>query len=122
MSHEVFPSEDKKYIILKLKGKINGKAILKGIQEAHKLGDELCITKHLMDLSEARNIDSDTDKYYFANEDIQNYPGINMKVKVAVLVRPDDHSHDFAETVTRNAGQDITLFRDKESAIRYLLQ
>jgi hypothetical protein len=45
-----------------------------------------------------------------------------LDVRVAVLVRPEDHSHDFAETVTKNAGQDITIFRDREAAINHLLK
>jgi hypothetical protein len=39
---------------------------------------------------------------------------------VAILVRPDDRSHDFAETAMKNAGLSVALFRDRERAIAYL--
>jgi hypothetical protein len=39
---------------------------------------------------------------------------------VALLVDPEDHSHDFVETVGRNAGLNVTLFRDRDAAKQYL--
>lgn len=39
---------------------------------------------------------------------------------VALLVSPDDHSHDFIETVARNAGLNVTIFTDLQAAKAYL--
>jgi len=122
MSYEISVSEDGNYIITKHWGKITSELVIKRTLEAHALGEKLGITKHLMDVTEARNIDSVTNSYTFANEKISSTPGINMSVRVAVLVSSDDHSHDFIETVTRNAGQDITIFRDRKLAIHHLLK
>ena len=83
---------------------------------------ELGITRHLVDLTEARHVDTITNTYEFAYEDMRLHPGINKNARVAVLVSPDDRSHDFVETVTRNAGQNVTLFRDREAAIQHLLK
>ena len=121
-SYEIYPSEDGKYIIAKHWGEMTSDMVMKRTLEAHNLGEKLGITRHLMDVTEATNVDTPTRTYKFANKEIGDSPGINMNVRVAVLVRVDDHSHDFAETVTRNAGQDVTLFRDRESAIKYLTQ
>lgn len=60
--------------------------------------------------------------FKFAYEDIIAPPGIDKKARVAILASPEDHSHDFVETATRNAGLDVTLFRDRGLAIRHLLQ
>jgi hypothetical protein len=90
--------------------------------EAHALAAELGITRHLVDLTEARHVDTVTNTYGFAYEDMQFLPGINKNARVVVLVSPDDHSHDFVEAVTRNAGQNVTLFRDREAAIQHLLK
>lgn len=122
MSHTIYLSEDGKYIVTKHWGEITSELVMKRTQEAHELGKKLGITLHLMDVTEAKNIDSVTKTYKFAYQDIKAFPGINMNVRVAVLVKPDDHSHDFVETVTRNAGQDVTLFRDRELAIKHLLE
>ena len=119
-SYEIFLSEDRKYIVTKHCGPINGEIIIARALEAHALGNKLGITRHLMDVTEATNIDPLAKTYKFAYENIKKNPGINMGVRVAVLVRPGDHSHDFGETVARNAGQDVTIFRDRESAIAHL--
>ena len=39
---------------------------------------------------------------------------------VAILVSPDDRSHDFIETVNRNAGYNVRVFRDADAAISWL--
>jgi hypothetical protein len=122
MSHKIFLSEDKKYIITKHYGDITSEMIMSATIEAHALGEELGITRHLMDVTEATNVEPITQTYKFAYKDIKSVPGINLHVSVAVLIRPEDHSHDFAETVTKNAGQDITLFRDREAAINHLIK
>jgi hypothetical protein len=122
MEYQISVSVDQQYIILKVIGEFTGVELMELITDAHKLGEELGISNHLMDVTEARNMDSITKIYNFAKREIAKYPGINMKAKVAVLVHPEDHSHDFAETVTQNAGQDVTLFRDRNLAISHLLK
>ncbi len=52
---------------------------------------------------------------------MQETPGIDKYAHVAVLVSPDDHSHDFVEVVARNSGLNVTLFRDLAAAIKHLL-
>jgi len=122
MSYSIKPSENGKYIILKHWGEIDRELTTQRNLEAHALGAKLGITRHLVDLTEARHVDTVMNTYEFAYEDMQFLPGINKNARVAVLVSPDDHSHDFVETVTRNAGQNVTLFRDREAAIQHLLK
>ena len=122
MPYKIFVSDDNKYIVTKHIGTINSELILQRIQEAHALGDKLGITRHLMDVTEAKNNEPVVSTYNFAHKDIRRTPGINIKVKVAVLVHPGDHSHDFAEVVTNNAGHNMKLFTDRESAIQHLLK
>jgi len=122
MSYKINLSEGGKYIVTKHWGEITSDIVIERTLEAHALGDELAITRHLMDVTEARNVDSATKTYKFAYDVMRGIPGINATARVAVLVSPEDHSHDFAETVTRNAGQDVTIFRDRGSAIAHLLK
>lgn len=121
MSYTIYPSEDRKYIVLKHWGEINGKLSMKRVLEAHTLGVELEITKYLIDLTEARNMDSVIESYTYAYEDMKTPPGISPNARVAMLVSPEDHSHDFVETVLKNTGHNVTLFRDLELAANYLL-
>jgi hypothetical protein len=121
MSYEIHLSEDGKYIVATHRGELTHESVINGTLEAHALGRKLGITRHLMDVTEARNVDSVTTTYEFAHKEVRETPGIDKTVRVAVLVSPDDHTHDFSETVTRNAGQDVTIFRDRDAAIRHLL-
>jgi CBS-domain-containing membrane protein len=121
MSYTIKVSADGKYIILKHWGDINSEITTQRNLEAHALGAKLGISRHLVDVTEATHVDSATNTYKFAYDNMRTLPGINKKARVAVLVSPDDHSHDFVETVTRNAGQNVTLFRDRKAAIKHLL-
>ena len=122
MSYSIFPSEDGKYIVLKYSGELSRKLNIEHVIEAHALGAKLGITRYLVDLTEARNIDSTPDLYEYAYKDTKTASGLNLNALVAMLVDPDDHSHDFVETVLRNAGHNVTLFRDRGSAINHLLK
>jgi hypothetical protein len=49
-------------------------------------------------------------------------PGINQKARTAMLVSPNDHSHDFIEALFRDSGADVTLFHDRDLAVWHLMQ
>jgi hypothetical protein len=122
MSYTIYPSENRRYIVLKHWGEMNSEFGTTRVLEAHKLGAEIGITRYLVDLTEAINIDPVSKSYKYAYEDMSTPSGINRNARVAMLVSPDDHSHDFVETVLRNAGHNVTLFRDRELAIKHLLK
>ena len=48
--------------------------------------------------------------------------GIDIQAKVATLVSPNDHSHDFMETVSRNAGLQVRIFTDPVEAKQFLME
>jgi hypothetical protein len=121
MAHSIKLSKKKEYIILAIDGDFTGKDMMQYIVEAHALGKKKGISNFLVDVTKARNVDSVLDNYEFAHTDIRNMPGINPQARVASLVSPDDHSHDFIETVMVNVGQPIKLCRDIETAEKYLL-
>lgn len=122
MSYTIYPSEDRKYIVLKHCGEMNSEFGMTRVMEAHKMGAEIGITRYLVDLTEAINVDPAPKSYTYAYKDFETPTGIKRNARVAMLVSPEDHSHDFVETVLRNAGHNVTLFRDRESAIKHLLK
>ena len=121
MSYKIYPSKGRKYIVLKHWGEMNSELAMKRVLEAHTLGEELGITRYLVDLTEARNVDSVSKTFKYAYEDMKGPTGINPNARAAMLVSPEDHSHDFVETVLRNIGHNVKLFRDRELAIKHLL-
>jgi len=120
-SYTISLSDDESYIILKILGKQTAELAMKQNLEAHAFGDELGIGRYLVDATEAVNVDSTLENYSFAYTDMQTPTGINKAAIVALLVSPNDHSHDFIETVSRNVGLNVTIFRDRELAIHHLL-
>lgn len=115
-------SPDGKYIIQKIVGEINTKMALEFDREAHALGRRLGINRYLTDATECRNVASVIENYYFAYKDISLTFNLYRSARVALLVDPEDRSHDFVETACRNAGFDVTIFRDWAEAIRYLVK
>ena len=122
MNYSLAPSEDGKYIILTVRGEINRKIALQQNLEAHALGRKLGVNRYLVDVTAAKNTDTVKDSYDFAYTDMHITEGIDNTARVATVVSPDDHSHDFIETVCRNSGLNLTLFTDFEQAVQHLLK
>jgi len=121
MQYAIKLSEDKTYIILKYVGDITGAVAIKATEESHAIGKEFGIKHYLVDASEARNYENPFKNYNFAYEDLDK-AGIDKTACVALLVDPSDNTHDFVETLMVNAGHNVTLFKNRESAITHLLE
>ncbi len=113
-------SEDSTYIIMKQTGIINKNLGVAYNIEAHKIAMKYRINKYLVDLTEAKNMDTFINKYEFAYKDIQNLPEIFKKEIVAMVVAPDDHSHDFVEKISRKIGFNVIFFRNIVAAEEYI--
>lgn len=120
-THTIRPAPGGKFIEMKVRGEVTRESALRQNLEAHALGQELGIHRYLVDVTEARNVDSVMDDYNFSYADMQKTPGIDRRAVVAMLVSPGDHSHDFIETLSRNTGLNVTLFRDRRAAVRHLI-
>jgi len=120
MDYTVSPSGEETFVILKVTGNITRQTIMPGVVAAHALGGKLALDCYLVDATDATNIETITDNYTFAYSDMRNTEGIDKYARIAVLVSPDDHSHDFVETVARNAGLNFRLFRDRDQAEGFL--
>lgn len=120
MKYSIRPSEKSDYIILTVEGDFTGKTFMKCILESHALGMEMGVHSYLADVTKARNKDSALGTYQFAYSDMKTTQGVDRLAKVAGLVSPGDHSHDFVETACHNAGMSLKLFTDAKEAIAYL--
>jgi hypothetical protein len=122
MDYTITTSNDGTYIILKVKGNITRRTALQMNLEAHALGRQLQIRRYFVDVTEAKNTDVPLDDYELAYSDMRQTEGIDKQARVVALVSPNDHSHDFMETVSKNAGLHLKLFTDPDEAKRYLLE
>lgn len=121
MQYTIDLSEDETYIILKYVGSITRQTAIKASEESHALGRKMAIRRYLVDALEARNTENLLDNYAFAYEDLKQAE-IDRGACIALLVNPQDDSHDFIETLLRNAGHDVTLFKNRDQAIHHLLK
>ena len=121
LKYTITPSKDGKYIIHKIKGEINRKNVIQPNLEAYDLAKKLCIRRHLVDVTEAKNTDSILDSYEFAYTDMTKMDGIDKNAHFAILVSPGDDSHDFIETVLQNAGLYVKKFTDPDLAKSFLI-
>ena len=77
------------------------------------------VTLYLADVREAPNVASTFNQFNLAYEEL---PIMNLHKgsKIALLVSPDDLSHDFIEILFRNAGYVCQRFVDEDEAIGWL--
>jgi len=121
MIYSITVSDDKKYILLKVIGMISRQLALQYNLEAHALGKELGLDRFLLDFTECRNTDTVLRNYKYVYDDMKN-PAINQEARTAMLVSPNEPSHDFIEALFKDAGTDFTIFRDRELALWHLKQ
>ncbi len=119
MKYHISLSADTRYVYAKITGPVDSASLLACILETQQLARQEGVNRHLMDLTESRNHLSTLDNYQFVYRDL-NRSDIDRLTRVAMLVSPDDHSHDFVETLLRNSGRDVTLFTSREEAERHL--
>ncbi len=120
MSYRIYASDDSTYIVLEESGVVTRRRQFQCTLEAHQLGRKLSIRKYLVDVTHAKNAEPPIENYKFAYEDVREEDGIDKTAIVAIVVAPQDHSHDFVETVSKNSGLNVSLFRDKKEAIEFL--
>jgi hypothetical protein len=120
MSYKIAVSKDKKYIEVKSTGVMNNAVARQQNKEVQSLGFALNIDRFLVDVSESRYEEGIVGHYEFINNRKMPENQYNRYARIALLVHPDDDSHNFVETVSRNAGFDITIFRDRDAAVHHL--
>ena len=119
MINEIKISDNGKYIIVQVKENMTRALAERLGLEAVQLGNTKNITRFLYDLRDSRNTETINANYIFAKQDMKRIEP-NPENMIAMLTSPDDKSHDFIETVLRNAGYTVKLFIDEAEAITWL--
>ncbi|HCY75367.1 MAG TPA: hypothetical protein DHV28_05560 [Ignavibacteriales bacterium] len=119
MSYEIKVSDSGKYILLRVNENMTRALAERLGTEALYLGSKKNINCYLYDLRNSVNVESINANYIFANQDMKKLE-TNPNNKIAMLTSPSDKSHDFVETVLRNAGFNVKLFIDEAEALTWL--
>jgi hypothetical protein len=120
MEYLITPSRDGTFIILRVKGNISRQTAMQLNQEAQELGKQLQVKHYLVDVTAAKFTETTIATYELAYSDLRAPKGLAADSRVAILVHPKDESHDFLETVTRNADFSVKKFADPDQARRFL--
>ena len=119
MDYNISVAEDGKYILVKVNKPMTVELGRQCGDDSAKLGARLDVNTYLFDLRSAPNLERVTGNYNFAYEDMDNF-GFKKGTRSALLVNKKDKSHDFIETAFRNAGFNVRLFCDEDSAVAWL--
>ena len=119
MTKEIKVSDNGKYIIVRVNEDMTRTLAESLGLEAMHLGIKKNLNKFLYDLRNSRNKETINANYIFAKQDLKRLDP-NPANKIAMLTSPNDKSHDFIETVLRNAGYNVKLFIIEEEAIIWL--
>jgi len=88
-------------------------------ESATALAKSRGINRFLFDSRLAPNVQSVTLNYEFAYRELSDF-GFPRDSRSALLTAPEDRSHDFMETLFKNAGYAVRLFHDEKQAVAWL--
>ncbi len=118
MSHQLVYSRDKDLIELTVEGTFTMERLKRIAPEVAKLSEESGCQRILNDMSTA-TIDISLGEVYASPQEMDN-SGIRRTTRRALVVPSDFYQAGFLETVTRNRGHNLKVFRDRESALEWL--
>ena len=121
MNYEVKVSDSGKYIIVRVNTDMTRTLADQTGLEATHLGKKNNINLFLYDLRNSINRETVNANYIYAKQEVQKIEP-DYANKIAMLVSQNDKSHDFVETVLRNAGHNVLIFHDEEKALSWLLE
>jgi len=119
MSYTITISENGQYIICRVTGSVTVEISREFAREMDSLSRATNIKRFLTDVREAPNIASVYQNYEYAYKDMIDLK-LQRDVRSAILADSADTTHDFLETVVRNAGYNVRVFRSESAAIAWL--
>ena len=119
MGYEISISENGKYIIIEVVEPITGQLEKRFMKDGLDALKAYGIKKIFINVSKVPNVAGVVEQYQLAYDDAVSQE-LPRDTRIAIFAALDDHSHDFIETVFKNAGYNCSLFRDKNSAIEWL--
>ena len=122
MAYAIKLSDDRKYIVIMVEGFVDNDMAMEYTIESQRLGKKEGISRYLVDLTQSRNVQSVGLNFEFIDRDLRSTDEVDIRGRVALLVSPEDHSHDFIETLSINRGINVRLFRNRADAVAHLLK
>jgi len=121
MSYSASLSENGKFIVCMMEDPITLDDAKEFASKVDRLSRATGVKRVFTDVRGAPNVLSVFENYDFAYKILEGLQ-IQRDVRAATLVDRTDSTHNFAETVIRNAGYNMRLFKDEEAAIAWLFE
>jgi len=119
MKYKISLSEDRTHIRIRVFEAITGDMEREFAEKAIKEAKHHKIHKYLIDVRQAPNVSFISEQFLLSYKDMDRM-SLDRRSKLAVLAEVEDTSHNFIETVFRNAGYNCHLFVDEDSALKWL--
>ncbi len=119
MKYKLTLAESGKYVICQVFEPVTTEFALEFGKAAADASHQHDVSRQLYDVRAVRNVASVHHNYDFAYKDMELLELDNTN-RAAILVDPNDRSHDFVEIVSRNAGYNVRVFTDEQKAIAWL--
>ena len=119
MKFEIALADSRKYVICTVHEPVTTDFALEFGKAASQFARQHGLVRQLYDCRKVRNVDSVFHNYDFAYRDMVNLE-LEHNNRAAILVEATDRSHDFVQTVLRNAGYNVKVFVDEQQAIEWL--
>src|SRR5512141_1905006 len=119
MPYRILLSDDGGHVLVRASGSFGRDEALRAAAEAWDLARAHALDRFFYDLRLARNTESVLSNSEFVHAKMPTV-ALERHARVALLTAPDDRSHDFIATVSRNAGYNVELFTDPEAAAAWL--
>jgi hypothetical protein len=119
MSYKIAISENGNFIICEVTGQFTVEVAKQFTIELDRVSRATGIKRFMTDVRNAPNVSNVFQNYNFVNTDMTELE-LQKDVRSAILVTATDKSHDFVETASRNAGYNVRVFDDEETAAAWL--
>ncbi|NLT52133.1 MAG: hypothetical protein GXX85_14610 [Ignavibacteria bacterium] len=119
MDYQLKVSASRKFLIAEVNVNMSSRLgnIIAG--EAVAFGKKKYLKRILYDLRKVRNKEDVHLKYKFVNSDMPK-PGNGYFEKSAILVSPDDASHNTIVSFMKSCGFNVMKFEDEQKAVQWL--
>jgi len=113
------PSTQEDICVLDVQGSNDYKSCVKHVKVLAHFASQMDVPKFLLDCRHSPYEGSVTSQYLIAYKDLERV-GYHRHWKTALLISPEDDSHNFLELVATNAGYTLKVFRNINKAFAWL--
>lgn len=119
MNYKISLLNNETIIACKVIGPMTKDTAVQFSRDMDVLSREKNIKRFLIDVRGAPNVSDALENFRFANEDMTEL-GLQKNVRCAIMVDEDDGTHNFVETLIRNAGYNVRIYSNEKKAMLWL--